>query len=266
MKTFIVDAFTADPFCGNPAGVCFIDDAFEPGKFLPIARELGFSETAFLQATDSPDTWLIRFFSPVMEIPLCGHATIAAAAVLFEEAGLPALSFVNTDGLRIPIRRLGNEIGMDFPVYKTVSAHVPESLLEALGLETVRSVRFNAETKILMLEIEKTEVLGKLQPDYSALRASHNSINGVLVTAASNEDLYDYHCRYFWPWSGTNEDPATGGIQTFLAPFWAKKLGKRELRSFQSSWRTGTMALSVQEDSVLIRSNARIVLAGETRI
>ncbi len=266
MKTFIVDAFTRDLFRGNQAGVCFVDAGFDRDNFLLIARELGFSETAFIQKTADPTTWLIRFFSPVMEIPLCGHATIAAAAVLFEELEPAALTFVNINGLQIPVKRRESDIEIEFPIYKTAPAEVSQSLLGALGLETICSSRFNAETRILMLEIDNTKVLRALEPDYHSLKASHDSINGVLVTAKSNDDVYDYHCRYFWPWSGTNEDPVTGGIQTFLAPYWAKKLSKRELNSFQSSGRTGSMRLSVQKNRVLLRSSARIVLAGEIRI
>ena len=266
MKTYIVDAFTNQPFRGNQAGVCFIDDKFEPRNFLRIARELGFSETAFLQETSNPSTWLIRFFSPVMEIPLCGHATIAAASVLFEELDTTRLTFVNVNDLRIPVTQSEDDIGIEFPVYEMIPATVPQSLLDALGLKTYLTARYNAETNILMLEIGEAEVLGGLSPDYLALKASHDSINGVLVTAESNDDLYDYHYRYFWPWSGTNEDPATGGVQTFLAPYWADKLSTRELKSFQSSERTGSMYISVQDDRVLLQSNARIVLSGEMRL
>lgn len=266
MRTFIVDAFTNQPFRGNQAGVCFIGDAFDPQNFLLIARELGFSETAFLQETTDPSTWLIRFFSPVMEIPLCGHATIASAAVLFEELEATTLTFVNVDGLRIPVSRSQDDIEIEFPMYDMIPASVPQNLLDALGLRTCLNARYNSETNILMLEIGDAEVLGALAPDYSALKASHDSINGVLVTAGSNDDLYDYHYRYYWPWSGTNEDPATGGVQTFLAPYWADKLSKRDLKSFQSSERTGSMQLIVEKDLVIIRSNARIVLEGEMRL
>ncbi|XUU60822.1 PhzF family phenazine biosynthesis protein [Erythrobacter sp. HA6-11] len=266
MKTFIVDAFTQELFKGNQAGVCLIDEGFDTDNFPHIARELGFSETGFLQKTSDPTRWLIRFFSPVMEIPLCGHATIAAAAVLFEELDETCLTFINNNDLHIPVSRSDDEIWIEFPNYPTVPATVPQSLLNALGLSSTLNSRFNQETKILMLEIEDVGVLGSLKPDFAALTASHKSINGVLVTAASIDDHYDYHCRYFWPWSGTNEDPATGGVQTFLAPYWAEKLGKRVLKAYQSSERTGAMDVEVFDNLVLLKSNARIVLSGEMRI
>lgn len=266
MRTFVVDAFTNEPFQGNQAGVCFIEHSFDVQSLMSIARELGFSETAFLQETEESSTWLIRFFSPVMEIPLCGHATIAAAAVLFEELETTTLNFVNVEGLRIPIRRWDDDIAIEFPVYETAPASVPQRLFEALGLKMARNSRYNEETNILMVEIGEAGVLGRLEPDFYALKASHDSINGVLVTAKSRDDQSDYHYRYFWPWSGTNEDAATGGVQTFLAPYWAKKLRKRHLRSFQSSERTGSMQMTVQDDTVIIRSNARIMLEGEMRL
>jgi predicted PhzF superfamily epimerase YddE/YHI9 len=128
------------------------------------------------------------------------------------------------------------------------------------------NVVYNEETNVLMLEIEDTGVLANLSPDFQALLASHDSINGVLVTAPSYGDDYDFHSRYFWPWSGTNEDPVTGGTHTFLAPYWASRLGKNSLRSFQSSKRSGFMQLDIHEDKLLITSQAQIVLSGEMRI
>eukprot|EP01035_Chromulina_nebulosa_P052362 gene52362-71407_t len=113
---------------------------------------------------------------------------------------------------------------MEFPVYNTVSATVPNAMLHALGLTEVNSAVFSPKNKILLLEINDAALLAGLQPDYNALINSHNDINGVLVTAPSNNTEYDYHYRYFWPWAGTNEDPVTGGVQTFLAKYWSEKL------------------------------------------
>lgn len=266
MKTYIVDSFTDKPFAGNPAGVCLMDSALREDDMLLVAQELGLSETAFVQKIDGSDDWSIRFYSPVMEIPLCGHATLASAAVLFERLGATELEFVNIDNLKLPASLVPEGIKLVFPVYETRPDIVPSALLEALGLSSVQNVVYNEETNILMLEIAETGILANLSPDYQALRASHDTINGVLVTAPSTTDDYDFHSRYFWPWSGTNEDPVTGGTHTFLAPYWASKLGKSSLRSFQSSKRSGFMQVDIENDQLFITSQARIVLSGEMRI
>ena len=263
MKTSIVDSFTDVPFKGNPAGVCQVDTELSDRIMLLIAQELGLSETAFIRPIGAAK-YSIRYFSPRMEIPLCGHATLAAAKVVFSDSALIEVCFVTQQGLSLRVARHGDWLRMEFPVYQTQPAAAPSQLLAALGLDQILTSVFNPETQILMLEIESTEVLANLQPDFAALHASHDGINGVLVTAAAVNGPYDFHSRYFWPWSGTNEDPVTGGTHTFLAPYWAKRLGKSKLNSFQASERTGFMTVELLSDTLLsITGQAVIVLSGQ---
>ena len=201
-----------------------------------------------------------------MEIPLCGHATLASSAVLFERLGVLQVDFRNINDLLLTARSVEDGITLEFPIYDTGPATAPQALLDALGLREIVNVVYNEETSILMLEIEDKDVLAGLAPDFQALAASHDSINGVLVTAPSGDDGYDFHSRYFWPWSGTNEDPVTGGTHTFLAPYWMARLGRRRLRSFQSSKRSGFMDLEIDGQTLYITSQAQIVLAGEMRL
>lgn len=266
MQTYIVDSFTDRPYTGNPAGVCLPAEEIADRVMLQIAQELGLSETAFVVPIDGGDAYSIRFFSPVMEIPLCGHATLAAAKILFETLELQMVHFVNVEGLDLIARRAGGDIVLEFPVYETEAAEAPPALLKALTLDAVENVVFNKETNILLLEIQDTGNLAALTPDFAALYNSHDSINGVLVTAPSAGDGYDFHSRYFWPWSGTNEDPVTGGTHTFLAKYWAMRLGKSKMRSFQSSRRTGFMQVEVLGDKLLITSQAQIILRGEISV
>jgi len=266
MQTYVVDSFTDKPFAGNPAGVCVLETPLDDETMLLVAQELGLSETAFIRQTTDKGEWIIRFFSPVMEIPLCGHATLGAAAVMFESFHHPQIRFININDLMLTATITKQGITLEFPVYETHPDTAPPVLLAALGLDDAVNAAYNAETKILMLEIEDTHVLADLKPDYQALVRSHQSINGVLVTAPSHGDGYDFHSRYFWPWSGTNEDPVTGGTHTFLAKYWAQRLGKKVLRSFQSSKRTGFMQVEIEGDKLFITGQAQIVLAGEMRI
>ncbi|WP_422860002.1 PhzF family phenazine biosynthesis protein [Flagellimonas sp. S174] len=267
IETYIVDSFTDQPFKGNPAGVCIVKDELSNSEMLSIAKELGLSETAFIGELNENNEYPIRFFSPKMEIPLCGHATLASSKVLFKKNGQNSIVFVNIQNLKLPIEFNEEFIKMEFPIYETVPNEVPFKLLEALGIKEVNHSKFNAETKILLLEIESAELLKNLAPDYDKLKKSHKGINGVLVTALSAKSGFDFESRYFWPWSGTNEDPVTGGTHTFLAKYWGKKLNKLKMNSFQCSERTGFMEVELlNEEKMTIKSKAQIVLKGELKI
>jgi PhzF family phenazine biosynthesis protein len=265
--TYIVDSFTNEPFKGNPAGVCLTEAVLENSLMLSIAKELGLSETAFVLHTKS-NCFDIRFFSPKMEIPLCGHATLAASNVLFERIPeLNELHLRNIQNIDLEIRQEQDQLIMKFPLYKTRTAEAPDELCKALGIHEVINVEFNQEMNILLIEMDDSEKLRLLNPDFEALKKSHELINGVLVTSKSKEPNVDFESRYFWPWSGTNEDPVTGGTHTFLTPYWAKRLKKNKMTSFQCSERTGQMELEIISDNWLtIKSTARIVFEGAIRI
>lgn len=266
MKTFIVDAFTDTPFKGNPAGVCMVESPLEDQRMLDIAQELNLSETAFIHPLKNRGTYSIRYFSPKMEIPLCGHATLASAQVIFSTVGLNEAHFVTTQNLGLSAQASNGKIVMEFPIYETLLADAPPALLAALGVRAARNVAYNEETKILLLELSSPDEVAGLEPDFTALLRSHHSINGVLVTAASGSDGYDFHSRYFWPWSGANEDPVTGGTHTFLAKYWSSRLGKTKMMSFQASKRTGFMEVELKEGKLKINGHAVIVFEGRLAI
>ena len=262
MKTSIVDSFTSEHFKGNPAGVCFPEHEISDKKMQLIAWELGLSETAFLKPNGQPDTYSIRYFSPKMEIPLCGHATLASAKVLFKKTNADKIHFITIENLNLTVTKQGEEITMKFPVYDTEAATARPAMLKALGLTSVVNTVYSPHNKVIMIEIRSAKVLSAMRPDFNALIPSQDGINGVLVTAPGEEDGYDYHYRFFWPWAGTNEDPVTGGVQTFLAKYWSKKLNKKNLKAFQSSSRTGYMNLTMQNEHVLLTSRAVIMFEG----
>jgi PhzF family phenazine biosynthesis protein len=262
MKTLIVDAFTDRPFRGNPAGVCIVDKGLSDEAMLRIAQELNLSETAFIQSEGGDERFKIRYFSPKMEIPLCGHATLAAARAVFAIFGHEQAHFITINGDDLSVQTSQDRISMVFPIYETRAAEAPAPLLAALGIKTIENAVYNDETKILLIEIADTRVLSNLNPDFAALYHAHDSINGVLVTAPSGKDGYDFHSRYFWPWSGTDEDPVTGGTHTFLAKYWSERLGKTKLKSYQSSKRSGFMDVELKDGKLIITSQAIIVLEG----
>ncbi|MBK6861316.1 MAG: PhzF family phenazine biosynthesis protein [Saprospiraceae bacterium] len=262
MKTYFVDSFTNQKFKGNPAAVCLCEHDLEPGLMQNIATEIGFSETAFIKQLQG-NTYSIRFFTPKQEIPLCGHATLAASKIIFEYNSFETIVFINCENIELPISKYEGKIVMQFPVYDLGPINVPQSVLDALGIQNITTSFYNEKTKIILIEIEDSNVLAKLNPDYSALLKSHSGINGVLVTSVSATPDYDFHYRYFWPWAGTNEDPVTGGVQTFLTKYWATKLHKTELQVYQSSQRSGTMSTALIEDKVFIYGEAVIVFEGD---
>jgi PhzF family phenazine biosynthesis protein len=265
MKTYFVDSFTNERFKGNPAGVCFVENDMNDLSMQNIAKEIGFSETAFVKKTYSDNTFGIRFFSPKKEIPLCGHATLASAKILFETSTADQLVFITVENLQLSIKKAEGKIVMEFPVYDTTPLKVPDRMLSALGIERTTKTSYNEKSKIILIEIDNADTLAALKPDFNSLINSYQDINGVLVTAPSSTEDYDFHYRYFWPWAGTNEDPVTGGVQTFLAKYWAEKLNKKRLKAFQSSGRTGFMTVELENDKVLIYGEAIIVLEGDIK-
>ena len=263
IKTCIVDSFTTAQFKGNPAGVCLLEEDLPVATMQSIALELGLSETAFVKRLDGVHRFSIRFFSPKKEIPLCGHATLAAAKVLFRHSASRELYFINVEQVELLVTRQDEEITMSFPVYDTVPVQVPDAMMAALGLKELVWSAYSEKNKIVLLEIADSDLLAGLSPDFNALVHSYQGINGVLVTARSRNEAFDYQYRYFWPWAGTNEDPVTGGVQTFLAKYWSEKLNKEKMLAFQSSERTGQMAVELDNDKVRISSTAVIVFEGD---
>ena len=265
MKTYFVDSFTNQIFKGNPAAVCISEKALDNTTMQSIATEIGFSETAFIKKIDEK-VYNIRFFTPKMEIALCGHATLASSKIIFDTTNLEEIVFINYEDVELKIGKADGKIVMQFPVYETQEIEVPKSMLDALGINKIVNSRFSPRNKIILIEINGTEVLSGIKPNFPDLIHSYNGINGVLVTAKSDNSEFDFHCRYFWPWAGTNEDPVTGGVQTFLTKYWAVKLNKNKLKVFQSSQRTGIMTTELLHDSVLIYGEAVTVFEGQFKI
>ena len=265
MKIYFVDSFCTEVFKGNPAAVCFVENEIENSIMQKIAMEIGFSETAFIKKIRE-NNYSIRFFSPKSEIPLCGHATLAASKIIFDLELVSTITFININNIELLIEKIDSKIKMQFPVYETIEIELPNKLLNALGFSKIIDKRYNENYKIILIEIDSSAVLSLLEPNFEELLKSHSGINGVLVTAISEDKDFDFQYRYFWPWAGTNEDPVTGGVQTFLTKYWAQKLNKTILNAFQSSSRSGTMTTELVDDKVYIYGEAVILLEGQLNI
>jgi len=265
MKVFFADSFTNVPFKGNPAAVVLLDRSIAGETMQAIASEIGYSETAFLQK-EGDALYLIRFFTPKQEIMLCGHATLAAAFILFSEESCSELVFRNAENQTFELANRRQGLTMRFPTYPVEPFVPPLPMLDALGIKTYQEGSFNRELKIVIIEISEVGALQKLTPDFIMLEKSYAGIHGVLVTCRGDEEGVDFMYRYFWPWAGTNEDPVTGGVQTFLTPYWANRLGKTHLGAVQPSTRTGRMSTALEENNVMITGEVVITMEGELKI
>ncbi len=253
-----VDAFTDRPFAGNPAAVCILDAPREEPWMRDVAVEMNLSETAFLHRVD--DGWSLRWFTPAVEVDLCGHATLASAHVLWQDGLLAPdaeARFHTRSGLLTAVRR-GDWISMDFPAKPEQPAPAPDGLEQALGVRPVYTGRSLFDW---VVEVESEAVVRAVAPDMGLL--AKVDTRGVIVTARGEGGGYDFVSRFFAPRVGVPEDPVTGSAHCALAPFWAARLGRDELTGFQASRRGGTVQVRVAGDRVMLGGQAVTVMRGE---
>jgi len=253
-----VDAFTDRPFTGNPAAVCVLPGPRDEAWMQHVAREMNLSETAFLYREG--DGFRLRWFTPAVEVDLCGHATLASAHVLWEEGHLapeePA-RFYTRSGL-LTAERKGDWIELDFPAEPEEAATAPPELIQALGVtpKYVGRNRFD-----FLIEVESEEIVRNLAPDFGLLRTV--PMRGVMVTSRADSAPYDFVSRFFAPGAGVDEDPVTGSAHCCLGPFWQERLGKDEFVAYQASPRGGVVRVRVVGERVYLAGQAVTVLRGE---
>jgi len=255
-----VDAFTAEPFKGNPAAVCVLDAPRDSAWMQAIAREMNLSETAFLVRRDSGDGFDLRWFTPTTEVDLCGHATLASAHALWEGGHLPAgeTATFHTRSGQLSARRDGDWIELNFPATPDEPAEPPPGLEAALGAKPVYVGRSRFD---MLVELDGEDVVRNLQPDFTRLRAL--GARGVIVTSRASSAGIDFVSRFFAPGAGVDEDPVTGSAHCALAPFWARRLGKQKFSARQVSARGGDLRVRLDGDRVRLGGQAVTVLRGE---
>jgi PhzF family phenazine biosynthesis protein len=253
-----VDAFTNRPFSGNPAAVCILASPAEEAWMRNVAREMNLSETAFL--VRQADGYDLRWFTPAVEVDLCGHATLAAAHVLWEEEYLQpqqTACFHTKSGL-LTASCSGTWIELDFPAIHSEPAAAPEGLAEALGATPhyVGRNRFD-----YLVELASAEAVRALTPDFAALKKI--PVRAVCVTSRSDSPQYDFVSRVFGPGSGIDEDPVTGSAHCYLATYWQQQLGKREFVAYQASARGGVVRVRLVGDRAILGGQAVTVMRAE---
>ena len=258
MRIVQVDAFADEPFAGNPAAVCVLAEDRPDDWMRKVAREMNLSETAFLRPRDGG--FGLRWFTPAVEVDLCGHATLAAAHVLWEDghlsAGEPAR--FHTRSGRLEARRADNDrIAMDFPALPATPAPAPAGLVDALGAEPELVARSRFDYLVLL---DDEAAVRALVPDFGLLRSLET--RGLIATAPASGG-FDFVSRFFAPACGVDEDPVTGSAHCCLAPFWADRLGRTALTGRQVSDRGGTVGVEVRGDRVTLFGRAITVLRAE---
>jgi PhzF family phenazine biosynthesis protein len=258
LKIFQVDAFTDKAFAGNPAAVCILTEPRDDAWMQNLGREMNLSETAFLRKQQNG--YDLRWFTPAVEVALCGHATLASAHILWETGMLAPgeqARFHTLSGL-LTAERKGTWIELKFPATPEQQATPPPQLIEALGV----SPRYIGKTKFdYLVEVEKEETVRNMKPNHGLLREIQ--VRGVMVTSQATTPGCDFVSRFFAPGSGIDEDPVTGSAHCCLGPFWSKRLGRSELTASQASKRGGTVRVRVGDDRVFLSGRAVTIFRGE---
>ena len=255
-----VDAFADSIFSGNPAAVCILPEPREDTWMQKLAQELNLSETAFLQRRG--DGYNLRWFTPLIEVDLCGHATLASAHVLWEQGLLranDAARFHTRSGL-LKAERRGEWIELDFPALPDRKVSIPKGMIKGLGGARPRYVgrsRFD-----YIAEFESESKVRNIKPNFALLSSLPR---GLIVTARAKTAPYDFVSRFFAPRAGINEDPVTGSAHSVLGPFWKGRLGKNELLGFQASKRGGVIRVRVGDRRVFIGGKAVTVFQAELK-
>ena len=264
---YTVDAFTDTPFKGNPAAVCLLDAPQSVEWMLNVAAEMNLAETAFLvERTNAGnnDGYDLRWFTPTVEIPLCGHATLASAHILWQTGKLPAdaTARFHTMSGWLTAQRVGDLIELDFPALASHPAELPDEVIAALGAQPVRATLLkdpSGRDRNYLAEFAEAKTVRELHPSFMQLRSLPY---GVIVTAASDRAEFDFISRYFASAYGIDEDPVTGSAHCALTPYWSAKLGKTEMMAYQASARGGKMQVVLRGDRVLMRGHAVSVVRG----
>jgi predicted PhzF superfamily epimerase YddE/YHI9 len=257
----VVDAFTDKPFAGNPAAVCLLAEERDKAWMQLVAREMNLSETAFL--LQRSDHIALRWFTPTVEVDLCGHATLASSHALWESGRVPAgqtIRFRTRSG-ELSAARAGEWIALDFPALPSARADAPPGLVDALGAKPTAVYQYKFD---YLVEFGSEATVRDLTPDHGML--GRLPVRGVVVTAAATTPGFDFVSRFFAPGSGINEDPVTGSAHCALGPYWAAKLGKTGFLAYQASPRGGIVKVEVRGERVMLGGKAVTVLKSELQV
>lgn len=255
-KIYVVDAFASKPFTGNPAGVCILDKPLENEQMQKIANEMNLAETAFITKVEG--AFNLRWFTPVKEVELCGHATLSAAHILWEKFNVnkdKSLIFSTLSGDLVSSFKDGKII-LDFPTIDTTEAQPPEDLFASIGSSD--PVWIGKGTFDYLVEVKNENAVRVIKPDFQTMIKL--DARGIIVTAKSSDPNYDIISRFFAPKAGVNEDYVTGSAHCALGVYWQKRIGKSTIRAYQASARGGELEVEVLGTRTLLKGSAITIM------
>lgn len=263
---YLVDAFTSEPFRGNPAAVCLLTHQYDDDILQSIAAEFNLSETAFLdnlteKTLEDSQEFTLRWFTPKTEVALCGHATLATAAVLFHELNITATSVTfQTKSGELGAVREDDALRLNFPSEDVTPTVPSQQMLRSINISDFEEAHLAHTSGKLLIHLKNEDTLRGLEPNFQQMKtvSEADNIRGVIVTSTGHPP-HDFISRFFAPRLGVDEDPVTGAAHTVLAPYWAKILGKQEMLAYQASSRGGEL-------TVRVRANHRVDLIGKAII
>lgn len=259
MKYYVIDTFTKELFHGNPAGVCLVEESIDASVMQRIAYENNLAETAFVQKREDGD-YNLRWFTPEVEIDLCGHATLGSAYVLmnYVDPSLEKAVFHTQSGI-LTVVRDGELYSMNFPSRKPIPCEIPNLLEKVIGMKVLETHM----SRDLVVIVENEKALTVMKPDFNLLKQL-DQFFGIIITAKG--DLSDFVSRYFAPNAGILEDPVTGSSHSTLIPFWSERLDKKVMTAAQLSPRGGLLYCKDLGDRVEISGTAVTYLIGDIRV
>lgn len=277
-KLFQIDAFTKVRFKGNPAGVCILPDDCEISDewMQSIAMEMNLSETAFVRYIEekegSTPLYSLRWFTPELEVPLCGHATLATSHVLFEHEGIEGekINYKTKSGL-LKTKKEDKGIRLDFPIGEPKTISMPNKVMGFLGIEEkhYKDVKYCKERAMLIVGLKNEKTLRTLKPNFQKMKewqpAGDDKVGTLIVTTLTTTS-YDFISRCFAPWDGIDEDPVTGSAHTVLAPYWSNVLNKNTFHAYQASNRGGELKIAIINNRVQLLGSAVSIFETEIEL
>jgi PhzF family phenazine biosynthesis protein len=266
LETYIVNAFTEEIACGNPAGVVLLQEDLSQELMQRIAFDINKSETAFVKRTGHSE-FHIRWFAPLTEVPICGHATLGASKVIFHNnPNLSEIKFFYKDGMIAVNQDKGGNIAMLFPLDEYKIIDIDPEFYEFFNLREIKACIQGVNTRKVILILGEEVELRNIKPDYRRMKESKGKSDyGIGITKLSKQ--YDFESRYFNPWYGVDEDPVTGSVHTVLANYWGGQLNKEVMTAYQNSQRPGELILSIKNGGMVeIKGKARIFIKGHIEV
>mgnify|MGYP001615286551 CR=1 FL=1 len=274
VPVYFLDAFTSEPFKGNQIAVCPVDKDFPSEKMQKIASELNLSETAFVYPIEGnfkeSSNFSLRWFTPVLEVDLCGHGTLGTSSLIFDEfKNINREIFFQTKSGTHSAINDKDWVWLNFPRFEATNYQPPEELMLALGIRDYINCVFLEKAWSILIHIDDERDIRSINPDFFKMNNMDISpASGVIITQRGDEK-YDFFSRYFCPWHGINEDPVTGSAHSILAPYWQKTLNKDEMLAFQASKRGGELKLRFDNnypERVFIGGQTVRILNGQINI